>query len=89
MVHGKKRQRKNMRYLDANIILRYLLDDRAEQSPKAKSIIDENIVETPIEVLCEVVFVLTRTYGIARKEVVDTLLDNMRIQIVSCRTGKQ
>jgi predicted nucleic-acid-binding protein len=61
--------------IDANIILRYVLGDHADFSPKAKSLIDENIVETPIEVLCEVVFVLKRVYGIARKEIADTLLD--------------
>jgi len=64
-----------MQYIDANIILRYLLDDHAELSPRAKRLIDENIVETPIEALCEVVFVLLRTYGIARKDIAGTLLD--------------
>jgi predicted nucleic acid-binding protein len=64
-----------MRFIDANVILRYVLDDHAELSPKAKKLIDENIVETPIETLCEVVFVLSRTYGIARKDIADTLLD--------------
>jgi predicted nucleic-acid-binding protein len=61
--------------VDANIILRYVLEDHAELSPKAKKLIGENIVETPIEVLCEVVFVLARIYGIARKDIADTLLD--------------
>ena len=64
-----------MHYLDANIILRYILEDHTELSPKAKKLIDENTVETPIEVLCEVAYVLTRIYGIARKEISDTLLD--------------
>jgi len=61
--------------IDANIILRYVLEDHAELSPKAKKLIGENIIETPIEVLCEVVFVLSRIYGIARKDIADTLLD--------------
>ena len=61
--------------IDANIILRYVLEDHAELSPKAKKLIGENITETPIEVLCEVVFVLSRVYGIARKNIADTLLD--------------
>ena len=64
-----------MPYIDANVILRYLLNDHPERSQKAKQIIGENIVETPIEALCEVVYVLTRTYGITRKEVADTLLN--------------
>jgi predicted nucleic-acid-binding protein len=61
--------------IDANVILRYILGDHAELSLKAKNIINDNIVETPIEVLCEVVFVLTRIYSIARKDIADTLLD--------------
>jgi len=64
-----------MLYIDANIILRYILNDHAELSSKAKDLINENIVETPIEVICEVVYVLTQTYGIARKDIADTLLD--------------
>jgi len=64
-----------MPFIDANVILRYVLDDHAELSPKAKKLIDENSVETPIETLCEVVFVLSRIYGIARKDIADTLLD--------------
>ena len=63
-----------MSYIDANIILRYVLNDHPELSPKAKKIIDEQIVETPIEVLCEVVYVLKRVYGISQREIADTLL---------------
>ena len=34
------------------------MNDHEENSSKAKEIIDLNIVEIPIEVLCEVVYVL-------------------------------
>jgi predicted nucleic-acid-binding protein len=64
-----------MPYIDANIILRYLLDDHAELSPRAKALIDDNIVETPVEVLCEVVFVLTKVYNLKREEIADSLID--------------
>jgi predicted nucleic-acid-binding protein len=64
-----------MLYIDANVVLRYILEDHAELSPKARTLIDENIVETPIEVLCEVVFVLMRVYGITRKNIANTLLE--------------
>jgi len=37
--------------------------------------IDGSIVETPIEVLCEVIFVLTKVYRLSREEIVDSLLD--------------
>jgi predicted nucleic-acid-binding protein len=56
-------------------IHRYLLGDHNDLSPKAKKLIDENIVETPIEVLCEVVFVLMWVYGVTRRDIADTLLD--------------
>ena len=64
-----------MHYIDANIILRYILNDHSELSPRAKKLIGENNVGTPIEVLCEVAFVLKRVYGISQKEIADTLLD--------------
>ena len=64
-----------MQYVDANIILRYILNDHAELSLRAKKLIDENTIETPIEVLCEVVFVLNRVYKVNRKDIADTLLD--------------
>jgi predicted nucleic-acid-binding protein len=56
-----------MQIIDANIMLRYLLNDHAKLSPKAKEIIDQHIVEVPIEVLCEVVYVLTGHYKIDRQ----------------------
>ena len=58
-----------MRKIDANLVLRYVLDDHEELSPKAKGIIDNNIVEVPIEVLCEAVFVLHGHYGVQRAEI--------------------
>ena len=67
-----------MHYIDANVILRYLLDDHAELSPQAKKLINDNDVEVPTEVLSEVVFVLLRTYGVARKDIANTLLDFFR-----------
>jgi len=58
-----------MQKIDANILLRYVLNDNAELSPQAKEIIDENSVEIPIEVLCEVVYALTKYYKIDRQAV--------------------
>ena len=58
-----------MQKIDANIVLRYLLNDHEERSPLAREIIDKNIVEVPVEVLCEVVYVLTGNYDIDRKTV--------------------
>jgi len=41
-----------MEKIDANIVLRYVLNDHAELSFKAKEIIEQRIVEVPVEVLC-------------------------------------
>jgi len=62
-----------MQKIDANIVLRYILNDHGKLSPRAKEIIDKNIVEVPIEVLCEVIYVLTGYYKIDRQNVVKEL----------------
>jgi predicted nucleic-acid-binding protein len=58
-----------MKKIDANIILRYVLDDHEVLSPKAKEIIDKHIVEVPIEALCEVVYVLHGHYEVDRASI--------------------
>jgi len=37
-----------MQKIDANILLRYVLNNHTELSPKAKAIIDQHTVEIPI-----------------------------------------
>lgn len=49
--------------IDANIILRWLLQDNYELAEKAKSFIDNNDCFAPTEVIAEVVFVLVKVYG--------------------------
>jgi predicted nucleic acid-binding protein len=51
-----------MGVVDANIILRYLLDDHEELSPKAEEILEQKTVTLPIEVACEVVYVLQKVW---------------------------
>ena len=58
-----------MRVVDANIILRYLLGDHTELSERARQIIEGNTIFVPIEVLCEVVYVLTSVYKVTRLDV--------------------
>jgi predicted nucleic-acid-binding protein len=58
-----------MSVVDANIILRYVLDDHAELSPKAAEIIEQNIVILPMEAACEVVYVLQKVYAVERKDI--------------------
>ena len=54
-----------MPLVDANIILRYLLNDHPVMSPKAKETIIGG-VETTAEVLAEVVYVLKSVYKVDR-----------------------
>ena len=56
-----------MQKIDANVLLRYVLNDHIELSPKARETIDQNVVEVPIEVLSEVVYVLSGHYEIDRQ----------------------
>ena len=63
-----------MLLVDANIVLRYILDNNKELSLKAKDIIDNNDIEVPIEALCEVVYVLKSVYNIKREIIHEKLL---------------
>ena len=60
--------------IDANVILRHLLKDHREQSPKAKAVMDA-VQDGRLEVVChpvtlaEVVFVLTRFYKLSRADI--------------------
>jgi len=55
--------------IDANVVLRYLLDDHAELSVRAAEILEQHTVTLPIEVACEVVYVLQKVYAIDRGEI--------------------
>ncbi|MCQ2411607.1 MAG: PIN domain-containing protein [Sphaerochaetaceae bacterium] len=57
-----------MQIIDANIILRYLMDDHPEQSEEAAKIIAED-VSTTFEVIAEVVYVMESFYDMPRSEI--------------------
>jgi len=46
--------------VEANIVLRYVLDDHTELSPKAAEILEQQSVTLPMEAACEVVYVLQK-----------------------------
>lgn len=58
-----------MKIADANIILRYLLDDNKVLSDKATEIIENNVIYVPFEVVCEVVYVLQKVYNTPRVDI--------------------
>ncbi|OSX55483.1 pilus assembly protein [Anoxybacillus ayderensis] len=65
----------NMKIVDANIVLRYLLNDHDDLSAKAAMIIENNKVLLPNEVVVEVVYVLEKVYRVKNDEICDTLLE--------------
>ena len=65
-----------MIYLDANVVLRYLLADDVEQHIISKNVIDGSPNIFIMEgVVVEIVSVLTKTYGIERELVSEQLLE--------------
>ena len=59
--------------LDANMILRYLLNDNLQMAEKAGEYIDSGGVSVTIEVIAEVVYVLKGVYSLERDLIADTL----------------
>jgi predicted nucleic acid-binding protein len=63
-------------FLDANPILRYLLNDVSEHAPRARALIEsERRFRVSVVTLVEVAFVLLRTYRTPREQIVDALVE--------------
>jgi len=62
-----------MTIVDANIVLRYVLNDHEELSSKAADILEHQTVMLPIEAACEVVYVLQKVYRIDKSDIEDQL----------------
>ena len=71
---GKVKLQKNMKILiDANVILRYLLNDVEEMAKKSAEIINAGAFTLP-EVIAEVIYVLKSVYKIERGEISAAIL---------------
>ncbi|WP_200249274.1 hypothetical protein [Lamprobacter modestohalophilus] len=64
-----------MSLVDANVVLRYLLEDHAELSPRAAEILEQQQFTLPIEVACEVVYVLQKVYSVERDTISQRLTE--------------
>jgi predicted nucleic-acid-binding protein len=71
-----------MAIIDANIVLRYLLDDHAELSSKAADILEHQSVILPMEAACEVVYVLQKVYKVDRDKIHQHLSELINEQLV-------
>lgn len=70
------------KFVDANILLRYILNDNEEQAEKAEKIIEAGEAYVLPEVLAEVVYVLTKVYEKDRKDVAAYLLRLLKLLVV-------
>lgn len=78
---------KNMQLLDANVILRYLLNDHAEMSLKARDCISSGNTYTKPEVISEVIYVLEKVYRINKNGIcasIHSLLDDISCTEKEC-----
>lgn len=62
-----------MNIVDANVILRYLLQDAAQFIEPAKDKIENHDIFIPNEVIAEVVYVLEKVYKVERVNIFDAL----------------
>ena len=73
---------KNMVILDANMILRYLLNDNVEMAAVAENCINAESAYITIEVAAEVVYVLNSVYSMERGKISEILIDFL--DLVAC-----
>lgn len=64
-----------MKIVDANIILRYLLNDTDDLSSKAADLLENNAVMVPNEVIAEIVYVLEKVYKVKSEEISSSLME--------------
>ena len=75
---GKGRLLKNMKktiILDANAILRYIIDDIKEQADIVQEILQNEEVLILPEVIAEVIYVMTKYYNYPRNKVSDYIIE--------------
>lgn len=65
--------------LDANMILRYLLDDNAEMAGKAAEYVEGGNAVVTVEVIAEVTYVLNGVYSLDRPEISDTIGEFLKL----------
>ena len=64
----------SMEIIDANIVLRYLLNDHKVFSKKSVKILESNSVQLPFEVFAKIVYVLEKVYSVPRKNIQNAMI---------------
>ena len=62
-------------YADANILIRYIINDDEIMAAKADEAVNSGLLFVLPEVFAEVVYVLTKVYGIERSDVADSMIE--------------
>ena len=69
--------------LDANAVLRYVLNDNEKMSLEVTKVVKKGYSIVTIEVIAEVIYVLKGVYGVDKQLITDTILDFISdIQVV-------
>ena len=69
--------------LDANVILRYLLNDNEAMAREAESIIKTEVTMVPIEVIAEVEYVIKGVYSVDGNKIRDALMEFLSVVTVA------
>ena len=72
-----------MNLVDTNLILRYLLNDRPEQSEAARQEIKNDNIKILTQVVAEIIYVLSKIYKVSRKEISENLLKIFSLNTVT------
>lgn len=67
-----------MLYVDANIVIRFILDDNKEMADYAQSLFETGKTVILPEVMAEIVYVLTKVYKMGKKQIVLVLRDILK-----------
>ncbi len=62
-------------FTDANILIRYIINDDEIMAAKADEAVNSGLLFVLPEVFAEVVYVLTKVYGIERSDVADSMIE--------------
>ena len=69
-----------MEIVDANIVLRFIMDDNIEMADKAAEILENRKVYILEEVLAEIVYVMEKVYRIERIEISEVLIKFLKYE---------
>ena len=62
-----------MKIADTNVVLRYILKDHPEFSPRAAELIEQQDIFLPTEIICELSYVLQKVYRMSKPEIRNVL----------------